>query len=448
MTPSTGRIYYVDDTLGNDSNPGTIEAPWKSITKVNGVSLVAGEQVLFKRGETFAGKLTPSDSGSTGHPIIYGAYGIGNRPIINGTADSALFINACNYLRIEYIDFAGSSVAGGHTSRCYDSHDQYFYDCIFRDAAGTAHGSGYGIAIGDDPTGVLIYNITLDTCQAYNNRGCGIALTSDLGTYGPHDCLIYQCVTHNNGQNWAYGDHGIYIRHGVVIDGCISYDNPIGSGIKVNDQGVMDGPFKPIVRNCIVYSNHDGITLDNNHSLIYNNLSYGNTYSAIVISLSSLDSEIYFNTFANNIAGNGLIEFDVSAGLAVGVILKNNLFIQDHAVYDKTIIWGTTLSDIVANNTFDYNIYFHNVFGDPHGVGIDGGGYHTWADWQGYGAEPNGIMLYLDPDFVTRYTDWHPANAGNLDGHDGVAITGYELDKDGNTRADPPNCGCYEEASA
>ena len=57
--------------------------------------------------------------------------------------------------------------------------------------------------------------------------------------------------------------------------------------------------------------------------------------------------------------------------------------------------------------------------------------------------------IWLDlPGFVTRYSDFHPANAGNLDGHDGVAIVGYMTDMDGNACADPPNMGCYEEASA
>jgi len=73
-----------------------------------------------------------------------------------------------------------------------------------------------------------------------------------------------------------------------------------------------------------------------------------------------------------------------------------------------------------------------------------------WTEWMALASnpDPNSHYLAAVPDFVTRYTDLHPANAGNLDGHDGVAIAGYEYDKDANLRADPPNCGGYEEASA
>ena len=77
--------YYVDATKGNDQNSGTTPTKaWKSIIKVNGVALLPGDSVLFKRGEVFRGNLIPK-SGSASGSITYGDYGTGNKPKILGS---------------------------------------------------------------------------------------------------------------------------------------------------------------------------------------------------------------------------------------------------------------------------------------------------------------------------------------------------------------------------
>ena len=87
-------IYYVDATLGDDGNDGLTPATaWETIAAVNAAALVAGDHVLFKAGETFAGALTPATSGAADHPIVYGAYGNWPRPIIDGSNHIALGIS-------------------------------------------------------------------------------------------------------------------------------------------------------------------------------------------------------------------------------------------------------------------------------------------------------------------------------------------------------------------
>jgi hypothetical protein len=78
--------YYVNAISGSDSNNGTTElTAWKTISKVNSVTLVAGDIVLFSRGQTFRGNLYQNfQNPSTGSPssyIRYGAYGTGNKPL-------------------------------------------------------------------------------------------------------------------------------------------------------------------------------------------------------------------------------------------------------------------------------------------------------------------------------------------------------------------------------
>ena len=85
FSPSWAATYCVDVTNGNDSNLGTSQvAPWKTLSKVKASNFQPGDHILFKRGETWRGLLTVPSSGSAGSPIIFGAYGSGNKPIING----------------------------------------------------------------------------------------------------------------------------------------------------------------------------------------------------------------------------------------------------------------------------------------------------------------------------------------------------------------------------
>lgn len=79
--------YYVDQS-GSDNNNGlTTGTPWKTVDKVAGYSLspgfAAGDQILFKRGNVFSGNLYFRSSGSSGNPIVIGAYGSGDKPCIS-----------------------------------------------------------------------------------------------------------------------------------------------------------------------------------------------------------------------------------------------------------------------------------------------------------------------------------------------------------------------------
>ncbi len=81
---SFAATYYVSNA-GDDANSGlTEELAWETLTKVNSTTFSARDQILFKRGDTFYGTLTIPQSGTPGNPIIFGAYGIGENPILTG----------------------------------------------------------------------------------------------------------------------------------------------------------------------------------------------------------------------------------------------------------------------------------------------------------------------------------------------------------------------------
>lgn len=85
VSPAFAGTYYVDSAAGDDQNPGiAIQAPWRSLTKVNSTTFRPGDRILFKSGSVFQGQLWPKGSGSTTAPIVIDLYGGKTKPIING----------------------------------------------------------------------------------------------------------------------------------------------------------------------------------------------------------------------------------------------------------------------------------------------------------------------------------------------------------------------------
>ena len=76
--------YYLSN-LGNDSNVGTsIFEPWQSIAKLNTVTFLPGDSVLFLSGNIFRGQINLLNGGDENSPIYFGTYGGANPAIISG----------------------------------------------------------------------------------------------------------------------------------------------------------------------------------------------------------------------------------------------------------------------------------------------------------------------------------------------------------------------------
>ena len=82
--------YYFSTARGDDArsslqaqNPQT---PWKTTAKLNTffAEIQPGDSILFKRGEVFFGTIQITKSGYIESPIVLGAYGVGERPVISG----------------------------------------------------------------------------------------------------------------------------------------------------------------------------------------------------------------------------------------------------------------------------------------------------------------------------------------------------------------------------
>jgi len=86
--PATGRIYYVDSRTGNDSSNGTsVGTSWKTLAKVAGFALAAGDQVRLACGAVWRETLKVNASGTVALPISVVGYpgGCATPPLIDGS---------------------------------------------------------------------------------------------------------------------------------------------------------------------------------------------------------------------------------------------------------------------------------------------------------------------------------------------------------------------------
>ena len=80
-----GGTYYIDNVRGQDTNAGTsTTSAWRTLAKVNATHFAPGDRVLFRSGGIWQGQLAPASSGAEGSPIVFGRYGRGPKPHIDG----------------------------------------------------------------------------------------------------------------------------------------------------------------------------------------------------------------------------------------------------------------------------------------------------------------------------------------------------------------------------
>jgi hypothetical protein len=110
-------IYHVKNG-GNDGLDGLSPTnAWATNAKVNASSFAPGDIIQWNGGDTFAGMLILTSSGTDGNPIIYRSYGTG-QAIINITSheESGIKVKDCEYVHVDNFRVIGSGIALDHNS--------------------------------------------------------------------------------------------------------------------------------------------------------------------------------------------------------------------------------------------------------------------------------------------------------------------------------------------
>ncbi len=208
---------YFVSTHGDDGNTGTsVLSPWRTVNKVNSTIFSPGDQILFKRGDTWTvlnagGQLTISSSGiSESARIVYGAYGLGNKPIFEGTGLSGkgASVSGKKYVTLQDLDFRNSPQQG------VDLQDCTHVSVLRIDVSS----NGKGPAINARRGG----NILIDACVVTDARSNGIHFGGSP-TDRIHDSTIQNCTV-----------NGTRANDGIVIHADSSSDmNPAGANFTI-----------------------------------------------------------------------------------------------------------------------------------------------------------------------------------------------------------------------
>ncbi|MDX2152992.1 MAG: right-handed parallel beta-helix repeat-containing protein [Bryobacteraceae bacterium] len=103
--------YYVDVERGDDGNAGTsLEAPWRSLDKVNASRYEPGDRILFRAGQAWQGQLAVASSGAEGRPLVIDRYGEGARPRIEagGIAEDAVRLYNVEWIELRNLELTNT----------------------------------------------------------------------------------------------------------------------------------------------------------------------------------------------------------------------------------------------------------------------------------------------------------------------------------------------------
>src|SRR5581483_3852045 len=276
---ASASTYYVSTSDGDDSRDGqTAAAAWKTIAKVNGSTFLAGDQILFKRGDVWRESLVPPSSGAAGNPIKFDAYGTGDPPTITGYQDLPLAswtLDSGNIWKasitsasFNYILFGGSIWGLKHTngkSACVAPYDFYFASNVLYVYSVGPPTTYYGsVAAMLMTNGQLVYvngkswleiqHFKLTYFDAYGLRIGGasdhITVANDYS-----DGIIPAGTT----------PHGFYVGTSAAITDLKFYDvdshrNYNGLRVDAPSSGTASGI---VVRNCRAYANRNHGLEDN-----------------------------------------------------------------------------------------------------------------------------------------------------------------------------------------
>ena len=142
-----GTTYYISSSDGNDENSGTSESsPWKTLSKLSGLTLTAGDRVLLKSGDLWVESAEIyAPCGKPENPVIIGSYGEGEKPQLRLFEDTVekyadtpvLYIEDAEWLEIDGLDIGFCGVGINlHYDNTYNKEHVKIKNTHFHDIYG------------------------------------------------------------------------------------------------------------------------------------------------------------------------------------------------------------------------------------------------------------------------------------------------------------------------
>lgn len=181
--------YYVSNN-GNDASDGrSVNTPWATLAKVTSSVFAPGDTIRFQRGGVWIGQLNASGSGTADAPIVYGAYGYGDNPVIL----SSLAVSAGAWTKTGGLtNVYQATVTGGHIDQVWASSEFSVWDASFQWAAKVASAAACDVS-----PGRCFYDTTTDTLYLHTWDSSNPAVDGDT-----YSVTVYESGVSSEG--WDY----------------------------------------------------------------------------------------------------------------------------------------------------------------------------------------------------------------------------------------------------
>ncbi len=429
----TGNSFYVA-TTGNDSNLGTIDSPWKTISHAasSGSGVHAGDTV-FVRGGSYKESVTIALSGSASGPIVFQSYP-GEAAIVDGTGltpptdQHGLFnIESRSYVTISgfeirnYQTSSSSAVPAGIWVTGSGSHIQLLKNKVHDiKTSSEANGNAFGIAIYGSEAPASLDSITIDGNEVYNLRTGGSESVNVDGNVT--NFVIANNIIHDNDNIAidAIGFEGVssnsaydYARNGVISGNTIynisGSTNP-GEGNDYDANGIyVDGGSQILIENNLIHHVDIGIevasenrgrvssfvTVRNN--VIYSSNTVGISIGGYASNTGGTDNCVIVNNtlYNNDTKQTGSGEFQVQYYSTNNVFKNNIVYASSQGLFINNYT-NSSANPVDA----DYNLYFSSVAASSAEFLWNGSDYSSFSAFQ-TATGKDGHSRYLDPMFLS-----------------------------------------------
>ena len=403
IIPVHAMNYYIDQNhpRANDENTGTIDHPWKTISRAN-QTLIAGDTLFIKAG-TYTTCIAPSRSGaSSASPITYRNYGSDVVTIsdtvygVNLDAKSFICVQGINFYNLDrflyirnnsdhniiaYCNFDSARLVNGKTATwpgsviTGSSQHNWVHHCRF---------SNYGYYTDDDISCVLDigneenkadstrYNLIEDSHFFHGGHHV-------MGVYGKYN-VIRNNYFHN--EPWSMGTTDS--DRGAVLygDRNLSFSGYSENGGRTLFEGNRVGYSSDPSDN----NGASGMSMNSSENIVRFNTYFHNISAGLSMSVTSsylqsiLHNKVYQNTFFNN----GHNPFDPTDHSSCGIcfaiysgpliigdnVLKNNILYRHRIPFGEYNINTTDRKGIIAVQIFENN-WNGDAQGDPKFVNAD-----------------------------------------------------------------------------
>ncbi len=335
-----GTTYYVS-TSGNDANPGSITAPWRTVQKAAS-TLQAGQTALVRGGTYTESLIRFATSGTAGNPITIKGYP-GETAVVDGgyTRSSGrkpiFWIDGRNYITLDTLSIRRGSMSNVHVAYDVASHDITVQNCIITDVV-TEDNVGAVYLDASGASNVLIQN------NIISGRILG-GLSEDQGT-GIKIFRAGNIVLRNNEISNLVD--GIFYKH----------NNPGTMTSRVENNKIHH-----VSKNGIQWVMHDSVIQNN---LVYNSgggikvFEEGGTCDAI----NSDRNRLLHNTLVDN--GFGVRLETATCQGPVDTLVKDNLIFNFTGSEFRGVAIYPYVATVDASRTvLDHNLIYSSQFPAP-----------------------------------------------------------------------------------